>query len=206
MRSPRGNVDDLAGSARKHVRADGARAQQSLRQVDIHDELEFVVGYGGGLVARQRHQGFANGVSQCIDQHVDAPEGGQHGINGAPDLVRLRYVGNDRNHTSSGCCGDVCCRAFNVLRRQRIERDIRAGLGKHLGYAFAYAASGSGDKNNFSRDIKFSRHHDVFSGCVAVCGLLAGTAHYRSRNAQDATGGIGSGSAQPTGTSRSLEP
>ena len=109
------------------------------------------------LLARQRHQRLADGIAQRIHQHVDAPERGEHRINGAADVVRLRHVGNDRYDAPSGRRCDLRRRAVDVLRRQRIERDVGAGLGEHLRNALADAASGPCDEDDFSGDIEFAQ-------------------------------------------------
>jgi hypothetical protein len=51
---------------------------------------------------------------------------------------------------------------LNGSRGQGIERDIGAGLGEHLGYSLADAASGPGDQDDFPGDIEFDRHHGAF--------------------------------------------
>ena len=114
------------------------------------------------LLARERHQRLADGIAQRIHQDVDAPERGEDRINGAPNLVSLRHVRDDRNDAPSGRRRDRRRHAINVLRRQRIDGYISAGLGEHLGNALADTASGPRDEDDFPGDIEFGRHHDVF--------------------------------------------
>jgi len=73
------------------VRADGARTEQRLGQVDIYDEAELVVGQTDSsvLLAGQCHQRLADRVAKRIYQHVDVPKRGEARIDRAPDLVRL---------------------------------------------------------------------------------------------------------------------
>jgi len=73
------------------VRADGARTEQRLDQVDIYDEAELVVGHTDSsvLLAGQCHQRLADRVAKRIYQHVDVPKRGEARIDRAPDLVRL---------------------------------------------------------------------------------------------------------------------
>ena len=61
--------------------------------------------------------------------------------------------------------------ALHIFRRQRIERDICAGLGQHLGDSLADAASGPCDEDDFPRDIEFGRHHDMFS-CLTLLAVI----------------------------------
>jgi hypothetical protein len=75
-----------------------------------------------------------------------------------------RHVGDDRNDAASGRRCDLHRRTFDVFRRQGIERDVGAGLGEHPCNSLTDAASRSRDEDDFSRDIEFDRHHDVFSG------------------------------------------
>src|SRR5437870_7768290 len=91
------------------------------------------------------------------------PKGGEAPFNGAPDLVRFRDIGDNRDNASSGGRCDLLRRAFDVSRRQGVERDVGAGLGEHLGDPLADAAPGSGDEDDLSGDIEFSRHHDMSS-------------------------------------------
>jgi hypothetical protein len=54
-----------------------------------------------------------------------------------------------------------------------IERNVGTGHGEHLSNSLADATSGPCDEDDFPRDIEFGRHHEVFSGIVALwCGLL----------------------------------
>jgi hypothetical protein len=146
------------------VRTDGTRAQQRLGQVDVHDEPKLVVGHADAAVrlAGQRDQRFADGIAQRVHQHVDAPKRGEDLLDGAPDLGRFRYVSDDGNDAPSGGRRDLRRRRRDVGRRQRIERDVGAGLSQHLGNPLADAASGPRNEDDLPRDIEFDRHHGVF--------------------------------------------
>jgi hypothetical protein len=103
MRGPRRDVDYLPGTSCKHERADRARAQQCLGQVDVNDEPQFVVGDAGGAVrvVRQRDQWLADGITKTVHQHIDASERGEHRIDSTSNLVRLGHIGDDGNDASS---------------------------------------------------------------------------------------------------------
>ena len=115
----------------------------------------------------QCHQRLADRVAERIHQHVDMPKGGKDRIDRAPDLVRLRDVGDDGDHTPSGRRRDLRRRPLDVFGCQGIERDIGPGLGEDLGNSFADAASGPADEDDFPRNIEFDGHHGVFSLMMA---------------------------------------
>jgi hypothetical protein len=116
MTGPRRNVDHLAGTARQHVRPDRARAQQRLRQVDVHDEAQFRVREGRAaiLFPGQRRQRLADRIAERIHQHIDAAEGLEHGIHGVANLVRVGHIGDDRHDPSARRLGDLGRHALDI--------------------------------------------------------------------------------------------
>ena len=82
------------------------------------------VSTGKSSVSSDRHQRFADRVSQRIYQNADLPERGEDRVDSVPDLFRLRHIGDDGNHTATGRRRDLRRRTLDVFRRQGIERDV----------------------------------------------------------------------------------
>ena len=161
-RGPRRNVDDLARAAFQHVRPNGAGAQDRLGEIDVHDAVDFVFAQGGRVLPGQGHQRLVNGVTQIVDEDVDAPEGLHHQIHRLLHAGSPGDVGDYRNHPAAAGFGDFGGNALDVARRQRVDRHVGAGLGEHLGDALADAPARAGDENHFVLHVKSFWKHARF--------------------------------------------
>ena len=113
------------------VRADGARTEQRLGQVDIYEEAELVVGHTDSsvLLAGQCHQRLADRVAKRIYQHVDVPKPARLASTARRTSSGFGDVGDGGDHAPPGRRRDLRRRPLDVRRRQSIECDIGTRLG-----------------------------------------------------------------------------